>query len=82
MAEQRTRWLDRPGNVRKIYLSVWVACGLLLLAELFVDKHGEVAVEHWFGFHGFYGFVVFIFVVLAGKELRKVLMRGEDYYDR
>lgn len=81
MDEPGTRWLDRPGNVRRVYLSVWVACGLLLLAELFVDKHGEVEIEHWFGFHGIYGFVACVGLVLAAKGLRRLLMRPEDYYD-
>ncbi len=75
------RWLDRPGNVRKIYYSVWITCGLLLLAELFIDKHGEVEIEHLFGFHGFYGLVACVALVLAAKLLRRALIRPEDYYD-
>lgn len=75
------RWLDEPANVRKVYLSVWVVCGLLLLAELFIDKHGEVDIEHWFGFHGFYGLIACVVLVLAAKQLRRVLMRPENYYD-
>ncbi len=75
------RWLDEPANVRKVYFSVWIACGLLLLAELFVDKHGEVDIEHWFGFHGFYGLVACVLLVLAAKLLRRMLIRPENYYD-
>lgn len=75
------RWLDHTANVRKVYLSVWVACGLLLIAELFIDKHGEVEIEHWFGFHGFYGLIACVVLVLAAKLLRRVLYRPEDYYD-
>ena len=75
------RWLDRAENVRKVYYSVWVACGLLLLAELFIDKHGDVEVEHVFGFHGFYGLIACVVLVLAAKLLRRVLIRPESYYD-
>ena len=82
MASDDPRWLDRPENVRKVYLAVWVACGLLLLVELFIDKHGEVGIEHWFGFHGFYGFVACVGLVLAAKLLRRLVIRPEDYYDR
>lgn len=75
------RWLDRADNVRKVYYSVWVACALLLVGELFIDKHGETAIESWFGFHGLYGFVACVALVVAAKLLRRVLMRKEDYYD-
>ncbi|MDX1593524.1 MAG: hypothetical protein R3298_04695 [Gammaproteobacteria bacterium] len=81
MAKEKTHWLDRPRNVRKVYLAVWVACGLLLVAELFVDKHGEVGIEHWFGFHGWYGFIACVALVIVAKALRRLLFRPEDYYD-
>jgi hypothetical protein len=80
-SNEAPRWLDRAGNVRKVYYSVWIACGLLLLAELFIDKHGEVGIEHVFGFHGFYGLVACVALVLAAKLLRRVLIRPENYYD-
>ena len=80
-SNEAPRWLDRAENVRKIYYSVWVACGLLLLAELFIDKHGEVEIEHVFGFHGFYGLIACVALVLAAKLLRHLLIRPENYYD-
>lgn len=80
-AAEPPRWLDRAENVRKVYYSVWVACALLLIAELFIDKHGETEIEHWFGFHGFYGLIACVLLVLAAKLLRRVLMRPENYYD-
>lgn len=75
------RWLDRAENVRKVYHGVWVACALLLVAELFIDKHADTAAEHGFGFHGFYGLVGGVALVLAAKLLRKLLKRPENYYD-
>ena len=80
--DESPRWLDRPGNVTRVYVAVWVACGLLLLAELLVHKHADVPAEAWFGFHGWFGFVGCVALVLAAKALRRVLMRPEDYYDR
>ena len=44
--------------------------------------HGEFSVEHWFGFHGLFGFVACVGLVLTAKALRRILMRPEDYYDR
>jgi hypothetical protein len=44
-------------------------------------KHVEVAAEAWFGFYGIFGFVACVGLVLGAKELRKILMRDETYYD-
>ena len=79
-AEQR-RWLDCPENVRKVYFLVWIVCAVLLLLELLIDKHAETAAEHWFGFHGFFGLIACVGLVLAAKLLRRVISRPEDYYD-
>jgi hypothetical protein len=79
---EKRYWLDRKENVTKVYWSVWALCGLLLLVEPAIDKHGEFSVEHWFGFHGLFGFVAGAGLVLAAKALRRILMRPEDYYDR
>ena len=79
---ERARWLDDAANVRKVYYGMWVVCALLLLAALLIDKHGEVPVEHVFGFHGLYGLVACVALVLAAKALRRVLKRPENYYER
>ena len=44
-------------------------------------KHIHFFWENWTGFHGFFGFLGCVFLVLAAKQLRKILMRGEDFYD-
>ncbi len=44
--------------------------------------HGHFSWENWPGFFAIFGFVTFAGAVLAGKQLRKILMRKEDYYDR
>ena len=79
---EKPRWLDDSRNVTKVYWSVWIVCGLLLLVEPLVHKHGEFAFEEWFGFHGFFGFIACVLLVLAAKALRVWLKRPEDYYDR
>lgn len=77
------RWLDRKENVDKVYWSVWVMCGLLLVAELFLqEKYTYFDFENWFGFHGLYGFVACVALVIAAKGLRVLLIRPEDYYER
>ncbi len=72
--------MTRAGAIA--YRAVWIICALLLAAELLVHRHGDFALEAWFGFYGFYGFVACVALVLAAKGLRRWLKRPEDYYDR
>lgn len=78
---EKRYWLDEKRNVDKIYYAVVIICVALTLADLSYDKKAKFIVEDWFGFYGFYGFVGCVFLVLAAKQLRKLLMRREDYYD-
>lgn len=79
---ERRYWLDDKRNVDKVYWGVWAICAVLLLVEPLVHKHGEFAFEGLFGFHGWYGLVACVALVLAAKGLRVLLKRPEDYYER
>ena len=78
----RKYWLDDPRNVDRLVRGFYVVCVLVMLIDVFVPKHGPFAIEHVFGFYGFYGFGACVALVLIAKQLRRVLMRPEDYYDR
>lgn len=78
---EKRYWLDDTRNVNKVVYAVYAICGLLLVIDPLIHKHGPFAIEHWFGFYGIYGFVACVALVLAAKELRRLLMRPEDYYD-
>lgn len=54
---------------------VWVA------ADLFYEKQGHFGMENLLGFHAVYGFVSCAGLVLAAKQLRRIVKRDEDYYD-
>ena len=73
---------DDPRNVKIVIGALVAVCAVLLLADLFYRKDVHYGAERWFGFYGFYGFVGCVFLVLAAKEMRKIVMREEDYYDR
>jgi hypothetical protein len=75
-------WLDRRENVARLYRGLWIAGGALIAADLAIHRHAETAFDGWFGFYGLYGFVACVALVLAAKGLRRIVMRGEDYYDR
>lgn len=75
-------WLDDTRNVDRLVLGFYIVCGLLIAIDVLVPKHGPFAIEHLFGFYGVFGFVACVALVLIAKQLRRILMRPEDYYDR
>jgi hypothetical protein len=77
---ERSYWLDRPGSVDKVFWALVAACALLLLADFIHAKEAHSEIESLFGFYAWYGFFCCVGLVLAAKELRRLLMRGEKYY--
>ena len=79
---EKTYWLDDRSNVNKIIYALCAVCAGFLAADLFGYKHHlHFGFEHCFGFYGIFGFVACVGLVLTAKVLRKIVMRGEDYYD-
>jgi hypothetical protein len=80
--DERAYWLDDPKNVDRLVRAFYGLCAVLMAIDVFVPKHGPYAIEHWFGFYGWFGFLACVALVLAAKQLRRIVMRPEDYYDR
>lgn len=76
------RWLDDPQHVTLIVRVLIAFCAMAFLADLFYTKKPFFAVEELPAFYAAYGFVVSTALVLAAKQLRKVVGRDEDYYER
>ena len=72
---------DNPKNIRRLQMGFFAALALVLVAEAFVDMHGEFHIEHFYGFYAVYGFISYVSLIVIAKLLRKILMRKEDYYD-
>jgi hypothetical protein len=74
-----------PGGGRslidKAIMGVGVACAILLGLEFAVDKHPHFSWEGWVAFFALFGFASYSFIVYAGRALRALVMRREDYYD-
>ena len=80
--DTKNYWLDNKKNVDKIWYSLVSICVISVLADFFYHKHVSHPVEDLIvGMHGWYSFIVCVFLVLCAKLLRKILMRSEDYYD-
>ena len=82
MENSKKYWLDKPRNVKKLLIILYVVCALLLLTDVFYHKHAIISLEESFGFYGIYGFVACVILVLVAKEMRRLLGREEDYYER
>jgi hypothetical protein len=81
MNDSQKRWLDRPGNVNRVFWGLCAVCALLVAAELVVHRHPHFRWEGIPFFYAGFGFAAFWCIVIAGKHLRKLLWRPEDYYD-
>ncbi len=78
---EKKYWLDEPRNVTKLYHGLWVVCALIISIDFFLHRHEDVDFATVFGFHGIYGFVACVALVLIAKQLRRILMRDENYYE-
>ena len=74
-------FFDKPENIKKILKVFYVICGLLVITDFIVHRHIYHDWENIPAFYAIYGFVGCVILVLIAKEMRKFLMRGEDYYD-
>lgn len=83
MAEQNEPkdFFDKPQNIRKMLKVFYVVCGLLVVADFIVHRHIYHDWENIPAFYAIYGFVGCVVLVLIAREMRKFLMRKEDYYD-
>ena len=81
MSKEKTHVFDKVENIGKLLRVFYVLCALLLLADFVVHRHISHEWENLWGFYGVYGFVACVVLVLVAKQMRKLLMRDENYYD-
>ena len=79
---ETTGWADRPAIRQRIRNVLYVICALLVVADFLVHRHTVMPLEKLPAFYTVYGFVALVTVVLLAKLLRKLVGRGEDYYEK
>ena len=67
--------------LNKAIVGLGVVCAGLVVGGLFVHGHHHFEWEGWFAFSAIFGFLSYAFIVYAGRALRAIVMRGEDYYE-
>ena len=88
-AGEEPGWFEHKENIDKMLRVFWGLCALLFALDL-IDTLGIWHFKHpheghvWQKFPGFfaiYGFVACVVLVEIAKQMRKVVMRDEDYYE-
>ena len=80
MSQQKQHIFDNPNNVRLVVRILVGICIGLVAVDFIYNRH---VMHPWEGLRGFYalfGFAACVALVLVAKELRKLVMRDEDYY--
>ena len=83
--EQERHVWDNPKNVQVLLWALFAVCGLIAVVDFFIARHesfehGLLSIEGISLFYPFYGFFAYVSLVLVARQLRKVVMRDEDYY--
>ena len=78
---EKKHLFDDPKNLKRLLAVFYVICAGLVVIDLVFHRHVIHPWESLFGFYAVFGFVACVVLVLVAKEMRKVLMRKEDYYD-
>lgn len=79
--QQKQYLFDNPRNVNRLLLGFYLVCAILLILDFVLHRHVIHSWENIPGFYAIFGFVACVLLVLIAKEMRKVVMRKEDYYD-
>ncbi len=78
---EKTHLWDKPENVTLFLRVFYALCVVLVLLDFVVHREEAHPWERFFGFHAFYGFVACWTLVVVARLMRRILTRGEDYYD-
>lgn len=81
MNTEKQHVFDDPRNVKRLLWVLYAICSGLVLIDFVHHRHVVHSWENMWGFYAAFGFVACVALVLIAKEMRKVLMRGETYYD-
>lgn len=81
MKAEKQHIFDDRRNVKRLLMVFYAICAGLLIIDFVHHRHVVHSWENLWGFYAIFGFVACVALVLIAKEMRKVLMRSEDYYD-
>ena len=80
--EKEFDWFDKPESHKKLWIILYVVCGLLVVPDLFTNRHPHFGFDGFLGFYALLGFVSCAILILFSKLVALVLKVKEDYYDK
>ena len=78
---ERSHFFDEAKNLKRVLRIFYMISAGLFLMDLVFHRHVLHQWESIPGFYAIYGFVACVLLVLLAKQLRKLVMRDEDYYE-
>jgi|GEM_PF-5661927 len=73
-------WVESPASIALAIKILAGLCAFLFLLDIIVHRHSYAPGEGIWGFYAFTGFIAFTLIVLGAKQLRKLILRDENYY--
>jgi len=80
MNRERQHIFDNPSNVRRVIRALVGICIGLVAIDFIYHRHVVHPWEGLWGFYALFGFAACVALVLIAREMRKLVMRSEDYY--
>ena len=74
-------WFDKKENLNLFLKIFYGSLVVLLILDLFVEKHPYFGFDGAPSFSAAYGFIACVLLVLVAKVLRMFLMKDEEYYN-
>jgi hypothetical protein len=75
-------YFDKPENIKKLWIILYVICGLLVVPDFVLHRHPHFGFDGFFGFYAILGFVSCAILILFSKLVGLVLKVKENYYDK
>ena len=75
-------YFDRPETIRKLWIMLYIICGLTVLPDFFTHRHPHFGFDGFWGFYALLGFVSCAVLILFSKLVGLALKAKEGYYDK
>ena len=81
MNQNKQHLFDNPKNVKRLLHVLYLICAALFITDFVFHRHSIHPWESAWGFYAIYGFIGCVVLVLVAAQMRKIVMRNEDYYE-
>ncbi len=75
-------WFDRKKNQDTLWYALLAAIVALTIAKYLMGPYAHFGIQRTPGLFEIITFLAFIVIAFAGRALRAIIMRDEDYYER